>query len=124
MLLRHGRTADNASGRIQGQLDTPLDEHGRAQAAAVAPVLAALAPRYRNPEVGTITFSDRGGAKWMKAGFVEGPVATRKNLDGSISIVSAGAGAIGVEALIGSQAGTRTLTIRDSQHEYVYTEVR
>ena len=44
MLLRHGRTADNASGRIQGQLDTPLDEHGRAQAAAVAPVLAALAP--------------------------------------------------------------------------------
>jgi hypothetical protein len=44
--------------------------------------------------------------------------------DGSISIVSAGPGAIGLEALIGTQAGARTLTIRDSQHECVYTEVR
>jgi len=44
VLLRHGRTADNASGRIQGHLDTPLDAHGRAQAAAVAPVLADMSP--------------------------------------------------------------------------------
>jgi broad specificity phosphatase PhoE len=44
VLLRHGRTGDNASGRIQGQLDTPLDDVGRAQAAAVAPVLAAASP--------------------------------------------------------------------------------
>ena len=36
----------------------------------------------------------------------------------------AGAGGIGVEALVGTQNGARTLTIRDSQHEYVYTEVR
>ena len=28
VLLRHGRTADNAGGRFQGQLDTPLDEVG------------------------------------------------------------------------------------------------
>ncbi len=87
-------------------------------------VLAGLAARYRNPEVGTVTFTDRGGTKWMKAGFVQGPVATRKNLDGSMSIVSAGPGAIAIEALVGTQAGARTLTIRDSQHEYVYTEVR
>ncbi len=44
MLLRHGRTADNHGGRIQGQLDTPLDEAGRAQAAATAPLLAATSP--------------------------------------------------------------------------------
>lgn len=44
MLLRHGRTGDNAAGRIQGQLDTPLDTHGRGQADAVAPHLAGLAP--------------------------------------------------------------------------------
>ena len=35
---------DNLSGRIQGQLDTPLDEVGREQARAVAPVIAAAAP--------------------------------------------------------------------------------
>ena len=44
VLLRHGRTGDNAAGRIQGQLDTPLDDTGQAQAAAVAPLLAAGQP--------------------------------------------------------------------------------
>jgi len=44
VLLRHGRTAWNAERRIQGQLEAELDDTGHAQAAAVAPVLAALAP--------------------------------------------------------------------------------
>lgn len=86
-------------------------------------ILAGLAPTYRNPEVGTITFVDCGGAKWIKAGFVEGPVATRRNPDGTTSIVSAGPGAIGLEALVGQANAARTPTVRDSQHEYVYTEV-
>jgi probable phosphoglycerate mutase len=42
--VRHGRTGDNAGGRIQGQLDTPLDEVGVAQAQAAAEVLAPVAP--------------------------------------------------------------------------------
>jgi broad specificity phosphatase PhoE len=41
VLLRHGRTEWNASGRFQGQLDSPLDPTGRAQAAAAG---AALLP--------------------------------------------------------------------------------
>ncbi len=44
ILLRHGRTAWNASGRAQGQADVELDDLGHAQAAAVAPRLAALQP--------------------------------------------------------------------------------
>lgn len=44
ILLRHGRTPWNAEGRIQGQLDVEIDDTGHAQAAAVAPVLAALRP--------------------------------------------------------------------------------
>ena len=44
VLLRHGRTEWNAAHRIQGQLDPDLDETGLAQARAVAPVVAALAP--------------------------------------------------------------------------------
>jgi probable phosphoglycerate mutase len=43
-IVRHGRTAYNASHTIQGQLDVELDETGRAQAAALAPRLAELAP--------------------------------------------------------------------------------
>jgi probable phosphoglycerate mutase len=44
VLVRHGRTDWNATRRIQGQADSQLDALGRAQAAAVAPVLAALSP--------------------------------------------------------------------------------
>ena len=44
VLLRHGRTAWNHTGRAQGHADVPLDEVGEAQAKTVAPVLAALAP--------------------------------------------------------------------------------
>ncbi|MGH8746969.1 MAG: histidine phosphatase family protein [Burkholderiales bacterium] len=39
-LVRHGETAWNAEGRVQGQLDVPLSEVGRAQARAVATALA------------------------------------------------------------------------------------
>jgi CubicO group peptidase (beta-lactamase class C family) len=88
-------------------------------------VLANLAAKYRDAELGnTITFGERNGAKWLTAGFIEGPVATRKNADGSVSLVSIGPGSIGVDALIGEHDGARTLTIHDSQHAYVYTEVR
>jgi broad specificity phosphatase PhoE len=44
VLVRHGRTDWNAVRRIQGQSNSQLDELGRAQAEAVAPVIAALGP--------------------------------------------------------------------------------
>jgi glucosyl-3-phosphoglycerate phosphatase len=40
VIWRHGRTEWNASGRFQGQLDPPLDEEGRRQAAHAAAHLA------------------------------------------------------------------------------------
>lgn len=87
--------------------------------------LANLAAKYRDAQLGnTLTISERHGAKWIEAGFIEGSVATRRNADGSLSLVSIAPGAIAVDAAIGSVNGMRTLTIRDSQHEYVYTEVR
>jgi probable phosphoglycerate mutase len=44
VLLRHGRTDWNATGRFQGQLDSPLDGIGRAQAEAAAIAVAPMAP--------------------------------------------------------------------------------
>jgi probable phosphoglycerate mutase len=44
LVWRHGRTSWNAEGRFQGQLDPPLDEVGRTQAARAAAQLAALVP--------------------------------------------------------------------------------
>lgn len=44
LLWRHGRTAWNVEHRFQGQADPPLDEVGRAQSSAAAPLLAAFSP--------------------------------------------------------------------------------
>ncbi len=44
VLVRHGQTAWNAEGRAQGHADVGLDDTGRAQAEALAPVIAGLDP--------------------------------------------------------------------------------
>jgi probable phosphoglycerate mutase len=41
-LARHGETAENAEGRVQGSLDPPLSERGREQARALAGEVAVL----------------------------------------------------------------------------------
>ncbi|WP_343521122.1 serine hydrolase domain-containing protein [Sphingomonas sp.] len=88
-----------------------------------AAVLGNLAGHYSDPSVGQITISDRNGQKWIKAGFVEGPLATRRNADGTVSVISVGPGNIGVDALVGTKDGKRTLTINDGQQtQYVYVE--
>jgi probable phosphoglycerate mutase len=45
LLWRHGSTEWNAAERTQGQLDVPLNDRGRAEAAAAAAVLARRGPR-------------------------------------------------------------------------------
>ena len=69
VLLRHGRTAHNATGHIQGQLDVDLDEVGRAQALAVADVLAEATPY-------AIVSSDLARARDTAA-----PLAARSGVD-------------------------------------------
>jgi probable phosphoglycerate mutase len=44
VLVRHGESAWNAIGRLQGQADAPLSERGREQARALRDTLAALPP--------------------------------------------------------------------------------
>lgn len=85
-------------------------------------VIAGLAPRYRSPEGLIVSISQRSGQPWLKAGFIEGPFGTRKNADGTVSIVSSGPGLVGFDGQVGSKDGVRILTVRDAQHDYVYRE--
>ncbi|CBI41111.3 unnamed protein product, partial [Vitis vinifera] len=52
IVVRHGETAWNADGRIQGHLDVELNEAGRQQAAAVADRLS------KGPRISAVYSSD------------------------------------------------------------------
>jgi broad specificity phosphatase PhoE len=88
VVVRHGRTAWNATGRFQGQTDIPLDETGREQARGVAELLrgerfarAIASDLVRARETAEIVLDDRPpevefDARWreMRFGSWEGLV--------------------------------------------------
>ena len=82
---------------------------------------AKLAKRYRNPSLGEIVVSQDQGATVFDFGEWRSEVASRKNPDGTVSFVTTIPGLIGFEFVVGGGA-KRTLTVRDAQHEYVFTE--
>jgi hypothetical protein len=50
-------------------------------------------------------------------------VASRKNADGTVSMVVVAPGMVGwFDFVVGNAAGKRTLTVLDNQHEYVFVE--
>ena len=44
LFVRHGESAFNAQGKLAGQADVPLSEHGRAQVQALAPLVQSYMP--------------------------------------------------------------------------------
>ena len=83
---------------------------------------ARLARRYRNVALGEIAVSTEAGATAFDFGEWRSEMASRRNPDGTVSLVTITPGVFGFEFVVG--AGTpRTLTVRDAQHEYVFTEI-
>ena len=65
-LIRHGETEDNKTGVLMGSTDTPLNDHGRLQAANLRERINALevdaiytSPLQRAVETATLVFGDR-----------------------------------------------------------------
>jgi hypothetical protein len=78
---------------------------------------ARLAAKYSQPAVGEIVVSRKGAATVFDFGEWSSEVASRKNPDGTLSFITIVPGFSGLEFV----AGDKTLTLRDAQHEYVYT---
>ncbi len=86
---------------------------------------AALAGRYVHPNLGTLTVARQDGALTFDFGTLASAMATKRETDGSLSFVTASPELAGLPVVPGKAAdGARTLTIRDSQHEYIYREAR
>ena len=81
-----------------------------------------LAALYTNGPLGDIAVSRSGAATVFDFGEWKSEVATRRNPDGTMTFVTTVPGVGGMELLVGAASGKRTLTLRDAQHEYLFTE--
>jgi len=84
---------------------------------------AKLAKHYKNASLGDIVVTQSNGKTTFDFGEFTSEVATVKNPDGTTSFSTIVTGLAGVDLVAGEVAGKRTLTLRDSQHEYVFTEL-
>ena len=82
---------------------------------------AKLAKRYHSDALGDLVVSQNQGATVFDFGEWRSEMGSRKNPDGTVSFITTEPGMNGYELVVGS-GGKRTLTVRDAQHEYVFTE--
>jgi len=87
-------------------------------------VVASLARAYTNAALGTVKLSPRGKDVVLDVGEWKSPLATRKNDDGTVSVVTTAPTVDGIAFVLGTEGGKRTLIVRDDQHEYVFEELK
>jgi len=85
-------------------------------------LVARLAKKYSCKDLGEIEVLSENGKTLFDFGEWKTEVASRTNDDGSVSFITIDPTTDGFEFVVGEKARKRTLTIRDGQHEYVYTE--
>jgi CubicO group peptidase (beta-lactamase class C family) len=115
-----------ADAAMQAQAQSFFDELAAERKLLMVPadaVLAAgLAPRYGHPAVGEIAVRRSGAVLHFDFGEWASEMGSRKNPDGSFSVLTTVPGFTGMEFVLGQHDGRRTLTLRDAQHEYVLRE--
>jgi CubicO group peptidase (beta-lactamase class C family) len=112
-----------ADGQIEAAAKTFFDDLAAERKLMTVPADVAeagkLASKYTHEAVGDIIVSRKGSATVFDFGEFTSEVSSRKNPDGTISFITIVPGFTGLEFVVGD----KTLTLRDPQHEYVYTAV-
>lgn len=85
-------------------------------------VLTSVAPAYRSPELGGLRVVRGAKHAVIDVGEWRSTIGSRKNDDGTVSLITLDPGLVGFEFVIGDRDGKRVLIVRDGQHEYVFTE--
>ncbi len=80
-----------------------------------------LAPSYTNDELGKLTVRRDGDQVVLSTASWSTRLASKENADGTSSFVAIDPARLGFEFLVGQEANPATLTVRDGQHEYVFT---
>jgi CubicO group peptidase (beta-lactamase class C family) len=85
-------------------------------------VLSGVGKVYRSPDLGRLSVVRRPDRTVIDVGEWRSAVGSRKNDDGSVSLISIDPGLVGLELVIGERDGKRVLITRDGQHEYLFVE--
>jgi hypothetical protein len=115
---------DDAAARIVQQKAGISAERKRLTIPPNPDVVSKLAKKYTNPSLGDIVVTRNGAACGFDFGGWSTPVASRKNTDGTMSLVVIAPGAPDdTRAFVaGQKDGKRTLVLREMQHEYVFVQ--
>jgi len=86
-------------------------------------VVHGLAARYRNAELGDIHVSQKGTTTWLDFGDWQSEMASRREDDGTTTLVTVSPGVNGwLKFVVADQGNQRSLILRDAQHEYHFSE--
>ena len=89
---------------------------------AAPEIVTGLAKHYSSKELGELEVRSSDHEHNFRSRRVEEHVASRKNDDGTTSLITIDPGTDGFEFVVGERSGKKVLVIRDGQHEYTFTE--
>ncbi len=114
---------ENVATAAKNMKASVLEERKRLTIPAEKTAADRLAARYSNASLGEIAVSRGDKDTWFDFGEWKTPVASRKNDDGTTAFVTLVPGFNGLTFVVDDKNAKSTLTFRDAQHEYVFTEV-
>jgi CubicO group peptidase (beta-lactamase class C family) len=112
---------DAAAGIEQNKAETAV-ERKRLVVPPDAEIVAKLAKHYTNASLGDVVVKAEGPVRTFDLGEWKSPVASRKNDDGSVSLLTTARGIDGLAFGVSWRGGKRALVLRDNQHEYVFVD--
>jgi CubicO group peptidase (beta-lactamase class C family) len=118
----HPEADENAASAAKQMKAEVASERPRLTIPPDASIVAGLAKRYTNASLGDIVVTTEGTTCTFHFGGWKSPIATRKNDDGTMAVVTTATGADGITFVVRTRDGKRVLVVRDMQHEYVFTE--
>jgi CubicO group peptidase (beta-lactamase class C family) len=93
----------------------------KSEIVALTPALTdSIVGLYTNAALGPMTIAREDGKVTMRTTSITSELASRKNPDGSMSIVTMTPGFMGQDALVTTRDGKPAIVLDDGQHEYVW----
>ena len=104
------RQSDEYLAKLRGEITYPVPNSFDAQ----------VVGHYSNADLGPLVIAREDGRLMWHATSLSVELATKKNADGTTSVITNSPGFIGADALLTTREGKPAIVLNDNQHEYVW----